>query len=457
MNNKLWRSASLAITLLGVCACGTSGSSHASATSACVPAPIHHGAPPSWSAAAWSSSSPGFRVPYALASGDTAGAFFFADPIHAGHPENPSNKVLWIVGSRRDGQPLRIVARRTGSSQAVRMQFPADSSPGEIYPSGVDLPTAGCWKLSLAWGAHRASIDVEVAPPRPGQGDSAAKPKPIDTGPVPASERAVAVAPLHGAKLTGRTGLRLLVADDPPFVLDVDTGNVTRVTGVPTGDHPVLTVEQAGRDAVIWVDHRTGAPQRYVLRHGTTHAVPLASAPDVGRELAGQAARSRHAHARLHGAQLWALAGDYALGNGPGSGPPLTLTGLRTGARRRLAWPSAIRFTDEAVLAPGGRLLAVDFADPAYRATGTQVTDVWLLDPATGTWRHVPGTPASVHLKFTSFAWAPGGRLVLLAGPNGPRAGNNVVAVWKPRQRRLALRRFVLPARTSGSDAFLIW
>jgi hypothetical protein len=169
--DKFWRSASLAITLLGVCACGTSGSSHSRAASACAPAPIEHGAPPSWSAAAWSSSSPDFRVPYALASGDTAGAFFFADPLRAGHPENPSNKVLWIVDAPRNGHPLRIVARRPDSSQTVRMQFPADSGPGEIYPSGVDLPSAGCWKLSLAWGAHRASIDVEVAPPRPRRRD----------------------------------------------------------------------------------------------------------------------------------------------------------------------------------------------------------------------------------------------------------------------------------------------
>jgi hypothetical protein len=169
--DKLWRSASLAITLLGVCACGTSGGSHPRAASACAPAPIEHGAPPSWSAAAWSSSSPDFRVPYALASGDTAGAFFFADPLRAGHPKNPSNKVLWIVAAPRNGHPLRIVARRPDSSQTVRMQLPADSGPGEIYPSGVDLPSAGCWKLSLAWGAHRASIDVEVAPPRPSRRD----------------------------------------------------------------------------------------------------------------------------------------------------------------------------------------------------------------------------------------------------------------------------------------------
>lgn len=131
----------------------------------CVPAPIHGGRPPAWTAAAWSDSSPGFTAPYALASGDAAGAFFFAPRLRAGHPDNPSNKVLWIVRFRRNGHPLTITARPgVGASDVVRISRPADSSPGEIYPSYVDLPKPGCWRLSLAWGSHRAQIDVKVYP-----------------------------------------------------------------------------------------------------------------------------------------------------------------------------------------------------------------------------------------------------------------------------------------------------
>jgi hypothetical protein len=100
-------------------------------------------------------------VPYALASGGTAAAFFFADPLRAGHPINPSNKVLWVVRFPRAGKPLTITARRAaGSSQVVRIRRPADSGPGEIYPSYIDLPEPGCWQLTLAWGAHRAGINV---------------------------------------------------------------------------------------------------------------------------------------------------------------------------------------------------------------------------------------------------------------------------------------------------------
>ena len=165
-------------------ACGHSARTHSTATPAaravaahtttdvrtragrCRPAPIHHRPPPSWTAPAFSDSSPGFAPPYALASGDSAGAFFFAHPVRAGHPTNPDNKVLWIVRYPRNGNPLEITARfGADPSIVVRASWPADSEPGEIYPSYLDLPRPGCWSLTLAWGVHRASIDVHVSEP----------------------------------------------------------------------------------------------------------------------------------------------------------------------------------------------------------------------------------------------------------------------------------------------------
>jgi hypothetical protein len=124
---------------------------------------------------------------------------------------------------------------------------------------------------------------------------------------------------------------------------------------------------------------------------------------------------------------------------------------LLAGARRVLARPSAIRFADEAAAAPDGRHVALDFADPAFHGTGTQVMDVWLLDTRTGGLAQLPGMPAIAHLKSTSFAWAPDGRLVLLSQDAG------LVAVWRPGERRLAARRLRLPRPSGGSDAFTVW
>jgi hypothetical protein len=169
----------------------------------------------------------------------------------------------------------------------------------------------------------------------------------------------------------------------------------------------------------------------------------------------------------LRTGSLWAIAGGRALTSTwtstcpglscLGPGPPLTLTDLRTGTRWRLPWPSRIGFTDQAVVRPDGRLIALDFADPAYKGGGTQVTDVWLLEPATRQFRHLPDMPAAVHLKFTSMAWASDGRLVMLAQTGGPSGDRNLVAVWTPGQRQIALRPVRLPERNSGSDTFVIW
>jgi hypothetical protein len=104
------------------------------------------------------------RTPFALTSGETAAAFFWAR-LRAGHPDNPANKVLWIVRAPRDGHPLVIEASPSAwPGGKVVLEEEADSGPGEIYPSYVDLPTPGCWRLGLRWGVHRASIDVTVHP-----------------------------------------------------------------------------------------------------------------------------------------------------------------------------------------------------------------------------------------------------------------------------------------------------
>lgn len=488
---------------LPLASCGQS-TNHAGAVNGCTPAPIHTGSPPRWTATAWSDSSPGFRVPYALASGDSAAAFMFADPLRAGHPTDPANKVLWVMRYPRNGKPLITTARwRTDPAVSVRITQPANSWPGEIYPTAIDLPRPGCWRLALRWGAHRASIDLRIQPQHAGPSYSSATAR----SPVP--------GPLHGEPLVRSTGLRLLVSADPPVVLDVDTGVLRPVTGLNTKGNPVLSVLPVGKDAVLWLDRHTGATPRaeiYVVRHGTAHATRIASgwevAPaDGGRAIwllsfrdphhcalslvgldgriqrrprpircstqlidAGSSAVLVTGHlvvdpasgqTLLNAATLWAIAGQRAL-TSTGTGPPLALTDLRTGARSPLPWPSLIggsdqSGSDQAVVQPHGRLIALDFADPAYEMTGTQLIDVWLLDPATRRFHHVPDMPAAVHLKFTSMAWAGDGRLVILAQTGRPDGDRNLVAVWKPGQRQLALRPVRLPARNSGSDTFAIW
>jgi hypothetical protein len=313
--------------------------------------------------------------------------------------------------------------------------------------------------------------------------------------------------PFLGVPLTGSTGLTLLVADDLPVLLDVDTGRVTPIGGLNVHGSPVLSVLAVGQDAVVWLDRRTSADRTpaaeiYVVRHKGRRATRIATAWEVAPAANGQAVwltsfkDARHCALRevaLSGRQLrgrpipcstrlidggsgallvegssvvdpltmrtllrtnavWAVAGHYALTDA-GCCRPLTVTDLRSGARRTLPWPSRIGGTDQAAVEPNGKLVAVDFADPAYGGGGTQVTDAWLLNPATGRLQHLPDMPADVALKFTSMSWTNDGRLVWLAQTEG----HDVVAVWRPGEKRIAVRRVRLPVRDSGSDAFVVW
>jgi hypothetical protein len=159
----------------------------------------------------------------------------------------------------------------------------------------------------------------------------------------------------------------------------------------------------------------------------------------------------------LHAPQILAVAGERVLAEDRAK--RLTLIDMATGKRLRLSWPSSIGGeasqggTDDSAVDASGRLLALGFSDPAYQGGGTQVTDVWVLDAETGGFRQLPDMPAVVSLKFTSWAWASGDRLVFLAETDG----STVVAVWKPGDARIAVKRVKLPQRNSGSDSFVLW
>jgi hypothetical protein len=270
----------------------------------------------------------------------------------------------------------------------------------------------------------------------------------------PLSARSSAVASavarpgqLHGVPLTGATGLVLLVSADPPYLLDVDTGRVTPVKGLSVhGPGPVLSVLAVGRDAVVWgrdavvwVDRRPFASRItheviYLVRHGGAIATRVTAGSDVQPAAGGRS--------------VWVGEPQHQL----------TLTDLRTGTRRALRWPSQIGSPDQAAVDPSAKLIAVSFSDPAYHLSGTQVTDVWLLDPSAGRWQHLPAMPADVALKFTSMSWTSDGRLVMLAQtPTSGPASHVVIAVWRPGQKSLAIRSVHIPARDSGSDSFLAW
>ena len=130
-------------------------------SSGCGSAPIYNGAIPSWA----SENAPA-NLNYVIATPDLAMGYLFSYPLLAG-PDG--NKILWYVRAPRGGRPLLAEGHPLGSSKpAASFSQPADSSPGEIYPSGVTVPTAGCWRFHLAWNGYAADVDLLFSPPNSG-------------------------------------------------------------------------------------------------------------------------------------------------------------------------------------------------------------------------------------------------------------------------------------------------
>jgi len=326
---------------------------------------------------------------------------------------------------------------------------------------------------------------------------------------------AAPIAPrlLAGAPLTGRTGLELLVSSNPPRLLNIDTGTSHTVAGVPGGRDRVTWVQPVGRDAVIVSQAVTAVGEVFWLRRDAATATPVGRAADVvvsrdGRSLwlwdqrdgrrcglreVGLDGRPRRPARRVDcdtqpvadtdlGLLVWVegprpdepltalvdrddgrrlasypvvhtVAGDLVLWGGEevdrGS---FTLSDRRTGVRQRIPRPSRVGEAGGGLLSPDRRLLAVEFGDPAWEGGPAQLLDVWVLDLRTRRWRQLPGMPVLAALKATSTAWTGDGRLLLLGSFD--RVGG-ALAVWRPGQDRLAVRRLRLPADRAGSDSFV--
>jgi hypothetical protein len=129
-------------------------------TGGCGATQVYKGGEPAWLTRAGDNNNPTF-LPYAVTSPPNAAGFLFAYPLRAGTVSDPNNKILWVVGVPRDGSPLRVVGHPlNASAPSVDYSFPDNASPGEIYPSIVDVPTAGCWHFDLSWGPNQTSVDL---------------------------------------------------------------------------------------------------------------------------------------------------------------------------------------------------------------------------------------------------------------------------------------------------------
>ncbi|SNY60994.1 hypothetical protein [Paractinoplanes atraurantiacus] len=83
-------------------------------------------------------------------------AVVFGAPLKSPPAEGRANKILWVAReSAEPGGDLVIAAALDGTD--VRVEQKVAGGPG---PSLVDLPRAGCWRLTLTWSGRTDRMDL---------------------------------------------------------------------------------------------------------------------------------------------------------------------------------------------------------------------------------------------------------------------------------------------------------
>jgi hypothetical protein len=115
----------------------------------------------------WSTKQGLDRIPWLRPLPESAGVVGFFWPhqpylVPAGHlhSDGAANKILWVA---QTGGHLTVKAHPIDRDAPV-VSFDLGSS-GFQWPSSIDLPSAGCWTLTLTWSNKQADVNVRVSAP----------------------------------------------------------------------------------------------------------------------------------------------------------------------------------------------------------------------------------------------------------------------------------------------------
>jgi hypothetical protein len=101
---------------------------------------------PTWAQTGFSSD--GLHTPHVFGAHDAIVGILFGQ-LRAHQPAGINNKILWVA--QDGGGPLRITAQLERSHTTATRTV-------DLGPSIVDLPAAGCWRMTLTWSGHRDTI-----------------------------------------------------------------------------------------------------------------------------------------------------------------------------------------------------------------------------------------------------------------------------------------------------------
>jgi hypothetical protein len=113
---------------------------------------------PDWARTGFSDPEP--VMPFVRSASGNVVAILFTDQLASPPRSDIANKVLW-VWHQLPASPTDIhtTARLNGTGPAVTAGLPTPTGP-----SYVDLPTPGCWRLTLTWPGGSDTIDLRAVP-----------------------------------------------------------------------------------------------------------------------------------------------------------------------------------------------------------------------------------------------------------------------------------------------------
>jgi hypothetical protein len=114
--------------------------------------------PPVWARSGFSGPRP--RIPYAVGRSGQIAAIVFGYPLRSPPAQGRNNKILWVSKTwPKKPAPLWIRAQLMDGTRAIGAPV-RHIVPGGPGPSTIDLPEAGCWRLTLTWSGRKDSLDL---------------------------------------------------------------------------------------------------------------------------------------------------------------------------------------------------------------------------------------------------------------------------------------------------------
>jgi hypothetical protein len=93
-------------------------------------------------------------------------AILFAQPLTSPPSGDHSNKILWVArpSSGASASPVQDPALRIRATLADGSTVVTRVVPGGPGPSTIDLPSPGCWHLTLRWQGRTDVLYVAYLP-----------------------------------------------------------------------------------------------------------------------------------------------------------------------------------------------------------------------------------------------------------------------------------------------------